>query len=76
MSYKCIKIGIRNNLIYPIMYLLLINILRVNRIIIDKIDIKPKISIILPLLKFICTIILSSVFLCIQRKHKKKKIIK
>ena len=73
MPFKCIKIGIRHNLIYPLMYLILINILRVNRIIIDEL-IDLHLLIIYPLLKFICTIILSSIILYLQNKHRKLNI--
>ena len=73
MPYKCIKIGIRHNLIYPLMFLILINILRVNRIIIEDL-IYLNLSIIYPLLKFISTIILSSIFLYLQNKHRKLNI--
>ena len=73
MPFKCIKIGIRHNLIYPLMFLILINILRVNRIIIEDL-IYLNLSIIYPLLKFISTIILSSIFLYLQNKHRKLNI--
>ena len=70
MSFKCIKIGIRSNLIYPSMFLFFINIVRIDIILIE-VFLKLNTYILYPLLEFICTLILSFGFLYIQNKHHK-----
>ena len=70
MSFKFIKIGIRHNLIYPLMFLLFINIVRIDIILIE-VFLKLNTYILYPLLEFICTLILSFGFLFIQNKHHK-----
>ena len=70
MSFKCIKIGIRSNLIYPSMFLLFINIVRIDIILIE-VFLELNTYILYPLLEFICTLILSFGFLYIQNKHHK-----
>ena len=67
-----IKVGIRNNMAYPFMYMLLIIIQRVVRIILG-IFIKKDILIILTLINFFSDFFFGALILCLQKETNKSK---
>ena len=72
MVCQLIKIEIRNNLIYPVMLTITVNILNIIRILLKEI-IKINLLLIYPLLLFISTVFFSSLFLYIQSRKKTSK---
>jgi len=62
-----IKLGIRKNMAYPFMYMLLIIIQRVIRILLDTL-IKKDIFIILTLINFFSDFFFGALFLCLQKE--------
>ena len=72
MVCQLIKIEIRNNLIYPVMFTIAVNILNIIRILLKEI-IKVNLLLIYPLLLFISTVFFSSLFLYIQNRKKTSK---
>ena len=72
MVCQLIKIEIRNNLIYPVMFTISVNILNIIRILLKEV-IKINLLLIYPLLLFISTVFFSSLFLYIQSRKKTSK---
>ena len=72
MGCKLIKIEIRNNLIYPVMFTITLNILNIIRILIKEL-IKLNLIIIYPLLLFVSTVFISLILLYRQTRKKKPK---
>lgn len=68
MCLNCIKIGIRKNLIYPLMFMIFINISRIIKLIFHEF-INKEIIFLFPLLNFLSNIITSSIFLCHEHEH-------
>ncbi len=75
MGCKLIKIEIRNNLIYPVMFTITLNILNIIRILIKEL-IKLNLKIIYPLLLFVSTVFISLILIISSKKKKKTKKIK
>ena len=75
MGCKLIKIEIRNNLIYPVMFTIALNILNIIRIILKE-AIDLDLIIIYPLLLFVSTVFISLFLLYSQKRKKVKKKIK
>lgn len=75
MSLKCIRIriGIRKNLIYPIMFMLFVNSYRIVRAIISSIIIKnDEIFILFPALMVLSNIVFGTIFLCFEKSKNNK----
>ena len=73
MACKLIKIEIRNNLIYPVMFTIAVNILNIIRILLKEV-IRVNLIIIYPLIMFISTVLFSLLLLyCQSRKKPSKK---
>ena len=72
MGCKLIKIEIRNNLIYPVMFTIALNILNIIRIILKE-AIDLDLIIIYPLLLFVSTVFISLFLLYSQKRKKAKK---
>ena len=70
MSFK-IKIGIRKNILYPVFFMILVNALRIIRIIISYIINNKEIFVFLNLLMVLSNIILGTFFLCREKKQGK-----
>jgi hypothetical protein len=68
MALDIIKIGIRQNLIYPFFFMLSINLLRTIRVIIQEVTQNLKINSIFSLLTFVSNIIYSIVFIYLESK--------
>ena len=68
-----IEIGIRHNLLYPFLFMISINILRIIKIIVQEINDTSKLNYIYSLLRFISTIICSLIFLYLGNKTNKIK---
>ena len=79
MSLDLIKIGIRQNLLYPFLFMLGINCLRIIRIIIQEMTKNEKINPFFSLLTFLSNIVISAIFIYLENKanqsNKNRKII-
>lgn len=74
MSLKCIRIriGIRKNLIYPIMFMLFVNSYRIVRAIISSIIKNDEIFILFPALMVLSNIVFGTIFLCFEKSKNNK----
>ena len=73
MSLNCIKIGIRQNLLYPFLFMIYINILRIIRVAFLEITRKDYINSIFAALTFPSNIFLGGIFLYLENKENKAK---
>ena len=67
MSLKCIRIGLRKNLIYPIMFMIFVNSYRIIRSIISSYIKNDKIFILFPALMVLSNIVFGTIFLFLEK---------
>ena len=72
MSLKCIRIGLRKNLIYPIMFMIFVNSYRIVRAIISSIIKNDKIFILFPALMVLSNIVFGTIFLYFEKSKNNK----
>ena len=73
MNINVIKIGIRNNLLYPFMFMILSNLLSIINIVFGKAINNEKIIFLFSLIMIMSTIITSSIFLLLENQANKNE---